>query len=287
MLSAKEDQLLREIIFDTETTGLDNKRGPRDRNRRRSSWINRIFRPAARCHLLRQPAGDRQVHPDALAVHGISDAVPRRTSRPSPRSWHSRFLEFFEGCQAGWPTTAASIMGFINAEFARHRVCRRSCRRPPDRTRWRWRAASTRWARTRSMRIVPALRDRQFSRRTKHGALLDSELLAEVYIELIGGRQAALGLGEFFVRQWRSATGAGRDRGRSSFCRAVSGRSRLPPRLTEEPSSPPTASMVGRSLGDKALWAKLLAPAESELSFPDDKRKRPVAWWPGVLIDDA
>ncbi len=31
--------------------------------------------------------------------------------------------------------------------------------------------------------------------RTKHGALLDSELLAEVYIEMIGGRQAALGLG--------------------------------------------------------------------------------------------
>ncbi|MGO8658209.1 hypothetical protein ACC771_21820, partial [Rhizobium ruizarguesonis] len=33
------------------------------------------------------------------------------------------------------------------------------------------------------------------SHRTKHGALLDSELLAEVYIEMIGGRQAALGLG--------------------------------------------------------------------------------------------
>ena len=38
------------------------------------------------------------------------------------------------------------------------------------------------------------------SRRTKHGALLDSELLAEVYIELIGGKQAALGLDTFVVR---------------------------------------------------------------------------------------
>ena len=45
------------------------------------------------------------------------------------------------------------------------------------------------------------------ARRTKHGALLDAELLAEVYLELLGGRQAQLGLAETVVAQKKDSAG--------------------------------------------------------------------------------
>ena len=63
------------------------------------------------------------------------------------------------------------------------------------------------------------------SRRTKHGALLDAELLAEVYLELIGARQAMLGLAGQPDR-------ARRQRGRAAADRARRGRRRSPPRIT-------------------------------------------------------
>jgi DNA polymerase-3 subunit epsilon len=88
------------------------------------------------------------------------------------------------------------------------------------------------------------------SRRTKHGALLDCELLAEVYIELIGGKQAALGL-EVTV----SATAEISARGDA----AIVIRERpapLPPRLTEADLAAHAALVA--ELGDKAVWSEVL-----------------------------
>jgi DNA polymerase III subunit epsilon len=86
------------------------------------------------------------------------------------------------------------------------------------------------------------------SKRTKHGALLDSELLADVYLELIGGRQTALGL---------AATG---DQRKTSFATiAHSARARpspLPRRLSEEERTAHAALV--KLLGEKSLWPKLV-----------------------------
>jgi DNA polymerase-3 subunit epsilon len=86
------------------------------------------------------------------------------------------------------------------------------------------------------------------SHRTKHGALLDSELLAEVYIEMIGGRQAALGLagpGQTSVEE-NEAAGA-----------MMVGRPKpLAPRVTEAERQA-HETMVAR-IGGKALWTRYL-----------------------------
>jgi DNA polymerase-3 subunit epsilon len=88
------------------------------------------------------------------------------------------------------------------------------------------------------------------TRRTKHGALLDAEILAEVYVELIGARQAQLILVE---------TAASSGNGRSG---AIAARARplpLPDRLSE--SDRIAHSAFVETLGTHAIWHDYLAAA--------------------------
>jgi DNA polymerase-3 subunit epsilon len=91
------------------------------------------------------------------------------------------------------------------------------------------------------------------SHRTKHGALLDSELLAEVYIEMIGGRQAALGLG-------MAGKSNQADRGDMAMeddvvIATVLERPRpLAPRLNQTEEQAHEALVA--KLGEKSIWAK-------------------------------
>jgi len=87
--------------------------------------------------------------------------------------------------------------------------------------------------------------------RTKHGALLDSELLAEVYIELIGGKQAALILETVAVQV--NSNGDVADIDISIGARPIA----LPSRLTEGERAA-HAGLVA-TLGEKALWLKVAA----------------------------
>jgi DNA polymerase-3 subunit epsilon len=176
---------MREIIFDTETTGLDNRQ---DRVIEIGGIeLNDHFPTGRTFHVYINPA-DRKVHPDALAVHGITDEFLK--DKPSFGEIVADLLAFFEG--ARWVAHNATFdMGFINAEFARLDVAPVS----PDLV------TDTLSMARRKHPMGPNSLDALCRRygidnthRTKHGALLDSELLAEVYIEMIGGRQAALGL---------------------------------------------------------------------------------------------
>ena len=116
--------------------------------------------------------------------------VPAPTSRSSRRSPTSSWTS---SATAGSSIhNAAFDVGFLNAELARIG--------PPaarswtaSSTPWRWRGASIP-APPNSLDALCARYGIDNSRRTKHGALLDAEILAEVYIELIGGKQADLGL---------------------------------------------------------------------------------------------
>jgi DNA polymerase-3 subunit epsilon len=176
---------MREIIFDTETTGLDNRMD-------RIIEIGGIelfnhFPTGNTLHIYINP-GDQKVHPDALAVHGITDEFLK--DKKAFAEIAEEILAFFG--DAKWIAHNATFdMGFINAEFARIGL-------PPILPE---RVVDTLSMARRKHPMGPNSLDalcRRYgvdnSHRAKHGALLDSELLAEVYIEMIGGRQTALGL---------------------------------------------------------------------------------------------
>ncbi|MCC2612812.1 DNA polymerase III subunit epsilon [Neorhizobium petrolearium] len=178
---------MREIIFDTETTGLETK-FDRVIEIGGIELINN-FPTGRTLHLYINP-GDRKVHPDALAVHGITDEFLK--DKPSFADVAHQIIEFFDG--AKWIAHNATFdMGFINAEFDRLGLPPVMMDRVVDTL------AMARRKHPMGPNSLDALCRRygiDNAHRTKHGALLDSELLAEVYIEMTGGRQAALGLSD-------------------------------------------------------------------------------------------
>jgi DNA polymerase-3 subunit epsilon len=233
---------MREIIFDTETTGLDNKAD-------RVIEIGGIellnhFPTGRTFHVYINP-GDRKVHPDALAVHGISDDFLK--DKPAFADIVGELQEFFEG--AKWIAHNATFdMGFINAEFERLSI-------PPVPSDL---VIDTLSLARRKHPMGPNSLDalcRRYgidnSHRTKHGALLDSELLAEVYIEMLGGRQAALGLTSVDTRRNQSVEIT--DVVEISYDRPRP----LTPRLSVVEVEG-HAKLVAR-LKDKAIWAKYSA----------------------------
>ncbi len=177
---------MREIIFDTETTGLSPRDGDRIIEIGALELINH-FPTGKTFHVFINP-GDRKVDPGAFDVHGISDEFLK--DKPSFEDIVDEFFAFFE---PGYliAHNAGFDMGFINAELKR-------LGKPPipgDRVIDSLQIARRKHpAGPNSLDALCSRYNINNSHRTKHGALLDSELLAEVYIELIGGRQSALSL---------------------------------------------------------------------------------------------
>jgi DNA polymerase-3 subunit epsilon len=246
MLTQREKHDLREIIFDTETTGLDNRE---DRLIEIGCIeLDNRFPTGRTFHKYINPQG-RSVHPDAQEVHGISNADLE--GKPIFSEILQEFLDFIDGAKLVAHNASFDI-GFINAEFARLDVP------PVDPGLVIDTLALARRKHPMGPNSLDALCRRygiDNSRRTKHGALLDSELLAEVYIELIGGKQAALVLDSA-----SSSTGNGRNAVELDIVIATRPEP-LPSRLSETEIAA-HGKLVGE-LGEKAIWAKLLAPAEA------------------------
>lgn len=234
---------MREIIFDTETTGLDNRA---DRIIEIGGVeLENQFPTGRTLHLFINP-GDRKVHPDALAVHGITDEFLK--DKPSFADVAEEILAFFEG--ARWIAHNATFdMGFINAELARLGMPAIGSDRVLDTL------SLARRKHPMGPNSLDALCRRygiDNSHRTKHGALLDSELLAEVYIEMLGGKQAALGLTTVEVRSEQVI-----EHGETIVTiepRPLA----LPTRLSPEALAD-HARMVEK-IGGKAIWAKYAQP---------------------------
>ena len=129
---------------------------------------------------------------------------------------------------------------------AQARRARRRSRASGWSTRCCWRGASIRPGPNR-LDALCARYGIDNSRRTKHGALLDAEILAEVYLELIGARQAQLGLAESGVRRGRGGDGAVARRER-----AVA----LAPRISDADRAAHREFVA--SLGENALWRNYL-----------------------------
>src|SRR5438309_2527664 len=188
---------MREIVLDTETTGLDPLRGDRLVEIGCIEIFNRM--PTGQSfHVYINP--ERDMPAEAFAVHGLSAEF--LSSKPLFTEVVEEFLEFIGDAPLVIHNASFDI-SFINAELDRIR------RQPILRDRL---VDTLLLARRKHPGVSNRLDDLcsryaiDNSRRTKHGALLDAELLAEVYIELIGARQAALGL-ETVVRD----TGRARD----------------------------------------------------------------------------
>lgn len=230
---------MREIIFDTETTGLDNK-ADRVIEIGGVELLNHF--PTGRTFHVYINPGDRKVHPDALAVHGITDEFLR--DKPAFAEIVSDLQEFFEG--AKWIAHNATFdMGFINAEFERLGLAPVPSDMVVDTL------ALARRKHPMGPNSLDALCRRygiDNSHRTKHGALLDSELLAEVYIEMLGGRQAAFGLTTVETRRNQSSEA-------EEIIEISYDRPRpMAPRLS--PSEVEGHTKLVARLGGKAIWSK-------------------------------
>jgi DNA polymerase-3 subunit epsilon len=234
--------MMREIIFDTETTGLDS-RFDRVIEIGGIELINH-FPTGRSLHLYINP-GDQKVHPDALAVHGITDEFLK--DKPPFQEVAGKIIEFFG--EAKWIAHNATFdMGFVNAELARLEM-------PPILPE---RVIDTLALARRKHPMGPNSLDalcRRYgidnSHRTRHGALLDSELLSEVYIEMIGGRQTALGLR---IDTGSSAGGRNEEDVEDTVYAPLGRPQPLPARLTDEERAAHFALVT--KLGDKGVWAK-------------------------------
>lgn len=176
---------MREIVIDTETTGLDSQNGDRVIEIGCVELLNHI--PTGRT-FQRYINPRRAVSAEASEVHGLTDAFLR--DQPTFEEIVEQLLEFIG--DAGLVAHNAGFdRDFINMELG---FCGRS-------TIEEHRFVDTLLLARRRHPNGPNSLDALCSRygidnsvRTKHGALLDAEILAEVYLELLGGRQATLAL---------------------------------------------------------------------------------------------
>ena len=230
---------MREIVLDTETTGLDPYQGHRLVEISCIELVNRFPSGQSFHHYLNP---ERDVPAEAFAVHGLS--VEFLKDKP-------RFAEIADDLAAfigDSPLVAHNAffdLGFLNAELeragkglvARERLvdtlmlARRKHPAGPNR-----------------LDDLCARYGIDNSRRTKHGALLDAEILAEVYLELIGARQAQL----ILVETGSASAGA------AAPVIAIRVRPQpLPARITESEREAHIAFVA--TLGEGAIWRDYLA----------------------------
>jgi DNA polymerase III subunit epsilon len=225
---------MREIVLDTETTGLDPAQGHRLVELGCIELLNRIP-TGATFHVYLNP--ERDVPAEAAAIHGLTGEFLK--DKPLFVDIVDDFLAFV-GEEAPLVIHNAGFdHGFLNAELkrverkliARERLidtlilARRKHPAGPNR-----------------LDDLCARYDIDNSRRTKHGALLDAEILAEVYVELIGARQAQLGL-----------AGSGEQRGSSGGNVTVRTRPVALGARVSDAERDAHAEFV-ESLGEDALW---------------------------------
>lgn len=227
---------MREIVMDTETTGLDPNGGDRIVEIGGVELVNHL--PTGRTyHQYINP--ERSMPREAFDIHGLGDDFLR--DKPVFARIVDDFIDFIGDAQLVIHN-ASFDMAFLNAELGRtgHEKLPMS------------RALDTLEIARRKFPGAQASLDalcKRFgvdnSAREKHGALLDSEILAEVYLELLGGRQRGLTLSadeaekaetQSSIRQWQ----------------ATPRPTPLPSRVTEQEQAAHTAFID--EMGEKALW---------------------------------
>jgi DNA polymerase III subunit epsilon len=230
---------MREIIFDTETTGLSPREGHRLVEIGCIEMENRF--PTGRVfHKYLNPERDMPI--EAFEIHGLSSEFLR--DKPLFSAVAEELWDFLDGAQLV-AHNAGFDMGFINAEFTRLGKPAISMERVVD---------TVQLARRKfpgAKASLDALCERfgiSNAHRVKHGALLDAEILAEVYSELLGGKQAAMMLDSSERPQAGTA---------AASIQAPKARPEpLAPLLSEAEIAAHAAFVAG--LGEKALWNRYI-----------------------------
>lgn len=227
---------MREIVLDTETTGFEPTEGHRIVEIGAIELFNHV--PTGRTyHQYINP--ERDMPTEAFEVHGLGNDFLR--DKPVFAAIAQDFLDFIGEEAKLVIHNAAFDMKFLNAElgWAKKPLIAND------------RALDTLMMARRRFPGSPASLDalcRRFnidnSSRTLHGALLDSEILADVYLELIGGRQPVFGL---TVDTSRAKAASAEDDWRPRP-RPVP----LPSRITPEEAEAHAAFIT--KLGEKAIW---------------------------------
>lgn len=225
---------MREIVLDTETTGFDPETGDRIVEIGGVELYNHIA-TGRTYHQYINP--ERDMPQEAFEVHGLS--IEFLSDKPKFAEIAQAFLDFVGDADLVIHN-ASFDMKFLNAELKWLNMPAI----PYDR------AVDTLMIARKRFPGSPASLDalcRRFginnSARTLHGALLDSEILAEVYLELIGGRQPDFGL---------STEGAGSGPGGAEVWRPMPRPKKLPPRISDAERAAHEAFVA--KLGEEALW---------------------------------
>lgn len=238
--------MIREIVLDTETTGLDPASGHRIVEIGAIELINHI--PSGRFfHSYVNP--QRDVPPEALAVHGLSSDFLR--DKPT----FGMIVDALEAFLVGDRLVihnASFDLAFLNAELAAVGRCGVDSQRVVDTL------MLARQKHPMGPNSLDALCKRygiDNSRRDRHGALVDAQLLSEVYVELIGGRQASLPLaGDEATRHLAIEVA------RTYYVRPQP----LPRRLTEAEEA--AHALLVSGLGRAPLWTRWLSRERRDAS---------------------
>jgi DNA polymerase-3 subunit epsilon len=230
---------MREIVMDTETTGLDPFDGHRIVEIGGVELENHV--PTGRTyHQYINPKRDMPT--EAFDIHGISGEF--LADKPPFEKIAKDFIDFV-GDAVLVIHNAAFDMKFLNAELEWAGFPLLPMKQALDTlaiARKRFPGAPS------SLDALCRRFGIDNSARTYHGALLDSEILADVYLELIGGRQPDFALSATHASGTNSQTAAWRPRPRPTP---------LPPRITAAERAAHAALV--ESLGDDALWITFTA----------------------------
>jgi DNA polymerase-3 subunit epsilon len=228
--------MIREIVLDTETTGLSPNDGDRLVEIGCVELINHI--PSGKTHhVYINP--ERSMPEEAFRVHGLSEEFLK--DKPVFKAVAQDFLDFI-GDGTLVIHNAPFDMGFLNAELEKASFPRLTNEVIDTVMVARKKHPGARV----SLDALCKHYGIDNSRRTLHGALLDSEILAEVYLELIGGKQVSLAL----------IADAGSD-GEDGLLQRVPARPRptpLPSRVTAAEAEAHHAFLA--KMGDSAIWTQ-------------------------------
>lgn len=226
---------IREIVLDTETTGLDPSTGDRLVELGCVELFNSI--PTGEV-FHRHIDPERDMPMEAFRIHGLSSEF--LTGKPKFADIVDEFLGFIGDAKLVIHN-AEFDMKFLNAELRRAQLPPLNFDRVIDTLPMARRKHPGTPA---SLDALCARYGIDNSRRTKHGALLDSEILAEVYLELSGGRQSALLLASQTARKVKLTT-----------VDLVTGRPSALPQLILADEREAHAKMID-SMGEKSVWLR-------------------------------
>ncbi len=175
----------RQIVLDTETTGM-NQFGAHYEGHciieiGAVEMLNRRY-TGRKLHLYIKP--DREVDPDAIKVHGITDEM--LADKPDFAAVAQEFIDFIQGAEL-LIHNAPFDVGFMDYEFAKHKLNVKTT----DICLVTDTLQMARQAYPGKRNNLDALCDRlgiDNSKRTLHGALLDAEILGDVYLAMTGGQ---------------------------------------------------------------------------------------------------